>query len=259
VRFQSARLGTRIACDAANRHQTRLRRDGLGRGCGIGIGASFGVSCDLPLKSSSLVLGAHLILSAYGFWLPNDPRGSWSDSVGSWELFRFGPATKVHTRASVAHVPHNRALRIAARKAIDFPCVRFSGKQAQAIGHGFAKATRESSYIIHACSILPTHAHLVIRYHPAKTFEQIAGHLKTSATWCLRERGLDPMEGFSKPDGKRPSAWGRKTWKVYIHTEAHYRAAVKYVIQNPQKEGKPQQRWSFVVPLDQAPSKMHTP
>ena len=172
--------------------------------------------------------------------------------MGSWELFRYGPATKVRTRASVAHVPHNRALRLAARKAIDFPCVRFSGEQAQAIGRGFAKATLEASYIVHACSILPTHAHLVIRHHPAKTFEQIAGHLKTSATWCLRERGLDPMECFSKPDGRRPSAWGRKTWKVYIHTVAHYRAAVKYVVQNPQKEGKPQQRWSFIVPLDEA-------
>ena len=28
----------------------------------------------------------HLIISAYGFWLPNDPRGSWSDFVGAWEL-----------------------------------------------------------------------------------------------------------------------------------------------------------------------------
>lgn len=32
----------------------------------------------------------HFILSAYGFWLPNDPRGSWSDFVGAWELFRYG-------------------------------------------------------------------------------------------------------------------------------------------------------------------------
>ena len=72
----------------------------------------------------------------------------------------------------------------------------------------------------------------------------------------LRRGGLLERRGretFSKPDGKRPSASGRKSWKVYIHTEAHYRAAVKYVVQNQPKEGKPQQRWSFVVPLDGAP------
>lgn len=197
-----------------------------------------------------LILGAHLILSAYGFWLPNDPRGSWSDFVGSWELLRFGRATKVQTRASVAHVPHDRALRAAARKAIDFPCVSFTGIQAQAAGHGFAKATLDGSYLIHACSILPTHCHLVIRHHPTRTFEQIAKHLKAAATRSLRERGLDPMESFARSDGNRPSVWGRKIWKVYIHTEAHYRCAVKYVVENPQKEGKPHQKWSFVTPLE---------
>ena len=50
-----------------------------------------------------MLLGFHVILSAYGFWLPNDPRGSWSDFVWAWDLFRYGPATKVETRSSVAH------------------------------------------------------------------------------------------------------------------------------------------------------------
>src|SRR4051812_43899841 len=34
----------------------------------------------------SMIVGYHVIFSTYGFWLPNDPRGSWSDFVGSWEL-----------------------------------------------------------------------------------------------------------------------------------------------------------------------------
>ena len=53
----------------------------------------------------------HLIISAYGFWLPNDPRGSWSDFVGSWELYKFGPATKTTETRSLAHDPHDVALR----------------------------------------------------------------------------------------------------------------------------------------------------
>jgi hypothetical protein len=36
------------------------------------------------------LLAAHIIFTAYGFWLPNDPRGSWSEWVAAWELFRFG-------------------------------------------------------------------------------------------------------------------------------------------------------------------------
>ncbi len=37
-----------------------------------------------------MIVGYHIIFGMYGFWLPNDPRGSWSDFVGSWELYRFG-------------------------------------------------------------------------------------------------------------------------------------------------------------------------
>jgi hypothetical protein len=49
----------------------------------------------------------HAIITAYGFWLPNDPRGSWSDYVRQWELLVWGEATKVTTRRSVAGRPHD--------------------------------------------------------------------------------------------------------------------------------------------------------
>lgn len=54
-----------------------------------------------------MILASHVIFGTYGFWLPNDPRGSWSDFVGSWELARFGRATKVTTRRSLAREPHD--------------------------------------------------------------------------------------------------------------------------------------------------------
>ena len=51
-----------------------------------------------------MILASHVIFSTYGFWLPNDPRGSWSDFVGNWELTRFGKATTVTTHRSLAGV-----------------------------------------------------------------------------------------------------------------------------------------------------------
>ena len=47
-----------------------------------------------------MVLGSHVIIGMYGFWLPNDERGSWSDFVGSWELLRFGRATMANQQRS---------------------------------------------------------------------------------------------------------------------------------------------------------------
>jgi REP element-mobilizing transposase RayT len=187
-----------------------------------------------------MILAFHVIFGAYGFWLPNDPRGSWSDFVASWELFRFGPATKVDTRRSVAAVAHDRALRLAAKEALKFPPVQFTGVQARAVGTGFKQAGEEGDYHIHACSILPEHVHLVIGRHSRK-ITRIIGHLKAKATHELHTNGPWP------PD-TRP-VWAERAWKVYLDDlEGVYRA-IAYVENNPIKEYKPRQRWSFVVPF----------
>jgi hypothetical protein len=90
-----------------------------------------------------MILATHVIFSTYGFWLPNDPRGSWSSFVASWELFKFGKATKVNVTKSVARVPHDLALRKAAKRALNHPPVRLNGAQALCIIRGFDSAVRE--------------------------------------------------------------------------------------------------------------------
>jgi hypothetical protein len=80
----------------------------------------------------------------------------------------------------------------------------------------------------------------------------IALHLKNRATSALRERGLDPMEQYAGSDGSIPSPWAKGLWKVYIHEAAHLRAVIRYVEENPLREGKRIQQWSFVTPLNAA-------
>ena len=94
-----------------------------------------------------LVIAYHLIWTANGWWLPNDPRGSWSDFVGSWELLRYGPATTTSETRSLAHIEHDRALRLAAKKALKHPAVEFTGIQARAIGEGFANYCKKSNRV----------------------------------------------------------------------------------------------------------------
>src|SRR5437867_2130734 len=116
-------------------------------------------------KEGVMVIAYHVIFGAYGFWLPNDPRGSWSDFVGAWELFRYGPATKVDDRRSYAHDPHDRELRLEAKNALKYPPVVIDGHQALSIAKGFAKAARKSGYIIYALAILPDHIHMILGRH----------------------------------------------------------------------------------------------
>ncbi|HSU67615.1 MAG TPA: hypothetical protein VLJ39_12140 [Tepidisphaeraceae bacterium] len=140
----------------------------------------------------------------YGFWLPNDPRGSWSEFVASWELLRYGPATKVTTTQSVAHVPHNQALRREAKRAMKYPPVLLNGVQARAVARGFARAAHEGSYRIYACSILEDHVHLVIGAH-LRPYEQIVSHLRSRATMQLRAEAIHPLADFVFP---APQHWG---------------------------------------------------
>lgn len=156
-----------------------------------------------------MVLGYHLILSAYGFWLPNDERGSWSDFVRAYELARFGPATKVTTRRSVAKRPFDRQRRQVMREALAHQPVRFTGEQALAIVNGFGDYARRSGLIVHACAMMPDHAHLVVTRHRL-LIERVAEQLKGAGTARLNAAGLHPFAHEPYRNGRLPTPWARK-------------------------------------------------
>jgi REP element-mobilizing transposase RayT len=195
------------------------------------------LSPNAPQRDKAMILGFHVIFSTYGFWLPNDPRGSWSEFVGNWQLLRFGTATKVDTRRSVAASPHDHGLRRRAKTALAYPPVHLTGCQALAAAMGFDQARRESGYTIYACSVLPEHVHMVVGAHHRK-IRFIVGHFKGRATQHLIADGLWPE--YDRP------IWGRKSWAVFLDAPDDIRRAIAYVAQNPEKERKPRQRWSFV-------------
>ena len=196
-----------------------------------------------------MVLGSHVILSAYGFWLPNDPRGSWSDFVGSWELARWGRATITDWRQSLAGRPHDRQVRFDAKGALKHPPVRFTGPQIQAIGRGFADFAAKSGLVVWACAILPDHAHLVIASH-RYTVEQVAILLKGAATRQLLAEGLHPLANVQVRGDRQTKLWARGFWKVFLNAPHHVRCAIRYVESKPLKMGLPDQSWPFVRPYD---------
>jgi REP element-mobilizing transposase RayT len=195
-----------------------------------------------------MILGYHAIFGAYAFWLPNDPRGSWSDFVGSWELFRYGEATKTTATQSVAHRPHDTQKRLAAKRALKYPPVQFSGIQARAVGRGFARYVEDSGLVVRACGILPDHAHLVVdRFR--LDIEQIVIQLKGTATEQLLAEQLHPFGQRRDHKGRTPKCWARGEWSVFLETKEDLQRSVGYAEDNPGKEGKPPQRWPFVTPL----------
>ena len=190
-----------------------------------------------------MVHGYHVIMGMYGFRLPNDPRGSWSEFVGAWELLRFGYSTRAADRTAKLSADESRSLADT-RRNLKYPPVRLTGLQALSVGKGFASFCQTAHLGIWACSILPEHVHLVISRHRFAV-ERISALLKGAATKQLRSDGLDPMAEQASSRGP----WARRQWSVFLDSEEAVTSAIRYVEQNPVKEGKPLQHWSFVTPF----------
>lgn len=196
-----------------------------------------------------MILASHVIFGAYGFWLPNDPRGSWSDFVASWELYRYGNASKVDTRKSLAYEQHDRTARLAAKSALRFPAVQFTGLQARAVGRGFGNSLQAGRIVCLACAILPDHVHMVLARHEHKP-ELLVNLLKGAASRALTKENLHPLAQYREHEGRVPKCWARGQWKVFLNNLDEVQHAIAYVEDNPVKEGKPKQTWTFVMPFE---------
>ncbi len=193
-----------------------------------------------------MVIASHVIFSAYCFWLPNDPRGSWSTFVGSLDLFlAAGKATKVETSRSLAGRPHDADKRREAKSELQRPAVTFSGRQALEIGRGFGQFAQRNGVTVLACAIMPDHVHLVLARHRYKV-EQLVTLLKGAASRQLVSSGLHPFRDLAVDGERIPTCWAREEWKVFLDSAEDLERAIRYVEMNPVRQGLKRQYWSFV-------------
>lgn len=191
-----------------------------------------------------MVHGYHIIFGAYGFWLPNDPRGSWSSFVGEWELVRFGRTSRSLERKTLT--PAEDRLRRQAKMALKYPAVAFNDQQIEIIAEGFATLAKRCRIEVWGCSILPEHVHCVVARHKMSA-ETMTKLFKGEATKQLKAHDLHPLQRFATKRGL-PCPWARGQWICYLDTDDYICSAIDYAEQNPEKEGRPRQRWPFVTP-----------
>jgi REP element-mobilizing transposase RayT len=194
-----------------------------------------------------MIHGYHAIWGGYGFWLPNDPRGSWSDFVYSWELLRYGEAQKRIERDVDAE--ELKRWKQTVTPLLEYPPVTFNGRQALEVARGIGGFVTRNHLAIHAFSILPEHLHIVfgrLRYK----IEIACNLLKGAATRQIDQADLHPLAEYRFDNGKLPSMWASKQWIHYLDSEEAVLNAIRYVENNPVKEGKKKQTWSFVTPFE---------
>lgn len=183
-----------------------------------------------------MVVGYHLLWTAYGWWLPNDPRGSMSKEVLAPNLIDLGELHYGRKKIQPAGWVLNE-FRKAAALVLKHEILKFAPEEVVAIAAAFAKVVKDNSYTCYACAIMPDHIHLLIRKHRHQA-EQMIANFQFESLNAVAHCG---MRAMAHP------VWGGPGWKVYLDSIGDMRRTVRYIELNPEKIGLPQQRYDFVT------------
>jgi REP element-mobilizing transposase RayT len=186
-----------------------------------------------------MVIAYHHIWVAYGWWLPNDPRGSTSRGLRNDFLKELGEIhfgrKRLQPRSCAIREFYNRA-----EEMLEHSLWTFGEREVGVIAKAFEKTVRHRGYTCYSCAIMPDHVHVLIRKHRDKAEDMIA-HLQRESHVSLRERGLVDWEH---------RVWGGHGWKVFLEDADDIQRTVKYIDDNPVKIGNAKQEWDFVHSYD---------
>lgn len=195
-------------------------------------------------QTSKRVIGVHLILTLYGHWGVNDPRGSGSTDFYDRKFEPLGPIN--HGRKRVQ--PARAELKEYHRKhdeLLNFPIFWIDDAKAQAISESIDEVIRIRGYTCYACAICSNHVHLVIRTHKDNATTMLA-NFEENIRQRLRFRFPNEISRHHPVISARP-------FKVFLYTPDDVRGRIEYVEMNPVKERKPRQQWGFVKQYDGFP------
>jgi len=186
-----------------------------------------------------LVVAYHLIWTAYGWWLPNDPRGSTSRGVADRRIAQLGP----HHFGRRHRLPSLQALDVFYREAdgvLKSNRLPLGPDDIRCVAEGIAETIRARRYTCWACTIMPDHVHILIRKHRDKA-EAMIEAFQAASRLRLSNAGLRPV---GHP------VWATGGWKGFLDHPDAVRRTIAYIENNPAKQRLPRQMWPFVVPYD---------
>jgi REP element-mobilizing transposase RayT len=187
-----------------------------------------------------LVIAYHLIWTAYGWWLPNDPRGSGSSVIRSDLLAELGELHQGRKRVQ----PPGREVRAFYANAADLlrhAPLTFDEPARAVIAAAFAEVMAQQKYTCYACAIMPDHVHILVRKHKHLA-EEMVDHLKETSRIRLIEAGQRSILHPTWTDGRG--------WKVFLEHPDEIRRTIRYIENNPLPLRLPKQAWPFVKPYD---------
>lgn len=183
-----------------------------------------------------MIVAHHLIWTAYGWWLPNDPRGSSSTEIVVERIAELGS----HHYGRKTVQPPSREIQhfyTRAQFALVHDLLQFNDADVEVLARSFAQTIDDHRYTCYACAIMPDHIHLVIRKHRDRAETMLEKFQEESRVEMVR----------AKRRAVEHPVWGGPGWKVFLDTIEAVERTIEYVRQNPVKIGRPVQEWDFVT------------
>lgn len=185
------------------------------------------------------VAGFHLVWTAYGWWLPNDPRGSSSHEI---RIERIAELGTLHDGRKAIQPPGREVWQFyeQARDVLQHELLSFDAGDLAVVAESFRETMSREKYTCYACAIMPDHVHALIRKHKHHGEQMIES---------LQVASREALKAAKRRSAEHP-VWGGPGWKRFLYTADDLRRIVRYVEENPRRAGLPPQRWEFVKDYD---------
>jgi len=186
-----------------------------------------------------IVIAHHLIWTVYGYWLPNDPRGSMSKTVACDLIAELGELhygrKRIQPSAREVEDFHNRA-----RGVLKYPLLVLQPKDFFVVADALDRVIQEQQYTCYACAIMPDHVHILIRKHKHLA-ENMLGNFQSASRRHLCDLGIRTEDH---------PVWGGSGWKVFLDMPTDVERTIHYINENPVKSRLMRQCWPFVKTYD---------
>ena len=184
-----------------------------------------------------MILGYHLIWTAYGWWLPNDPRGSNSHEIRVERIAELGDIHYGRKLVQPSRAELRQFLEVA-QEVLKHEPLEFTADDRKFVGTYLGEVIHERGWSCFACAVMPDHVHLLMRKHHDWAETMLEAFQKNSRDALI----ADKRRSVTHP------VWGGKGWKVFVSTAEQLEVVVEYIRKNPIKIGLPEQEWEFVEP-----------